>query len=82
MAAQTKALEEARASVAKSIGAAEPGEIYFTGSGSESDNWAIKGAAFAKKGKHIITSSVAHPAVLKHVSFGKHGYEIAYIDVM
>lgn len=79
-----KALEEARASVAKSIGAAEPGEIYFTGSGSESDNWAIKGAAFAlqKKGKHIITSSIEHPAVLATCEFlGKHGYEITYIDV-
>ena len=79
-----KALEEARASVAKSIGAAEPGEIYFTGSGSESDNWAIKGAAFVlqKKGKHIITSSIEHPAVLATCEFlGKHGYEITYIDV-
>lgn len=80
-----KALEEARISVAKSIGAAEPSEVFFTGSGTESDNWAIKGAVLAlqKKGKHIITSNIEHPAVLTTCEYlqKKLGYEITYIKV-
>lgn len=80
-----RALENARISVAKAIGAAEPTEIYFTGSGSESDNWAIKGAALSlqKKGKHIITSSIEHPAVLETCEYlqKKQGYEISHIKV-
>lgn len=79
-----KALEDARISVAKSIGAAEPSEIYFTGSGTEADNWAIKGTVLAlkKKGKHIITSNIEHPAVLATCEFlQKHGYEITHIKV-
>lgn len=79
-----KALEDARISVAKSIGAKEPTEIYFTGSGTEADNWAIKGAAlsFKKKGKHIITSNIEHPAVLETCEFlKKQGYEITYVKV-
>ncbi len=79
-----KAVEEARSSVAKSIGAAEPSEIYFTGSGTESDNWAIKGAALAlrKKGKHIITSSIEHPAVYATCEFlKKEGYDVTFIPV-
>ncbi len=80
-----RALENARISVAKAIGAAEPSEIYFTGSGSESDNWAIKGAALSlqKKGKHIITSSIEHPAVLETCEYlqKKQGYEISHIKV-
>lgn len=79
-----KAVEDARISVAKSIGAGEPSEIYFTGSGTEADNWAIKGAAiaFKKKGKHIITSNIEHPAVLATCDFlQKQGYEITYIKV-
>ncbi len=79
-----KAVEDARISVAKSIGAGEPSEIYFTGSGTEADNWAIKGAAiaFKKKGKHIITSNIEHPAVLATCEFlQKQGYEITYIKV-
>ncbi len=79
-----KAVEDARISVAKSIGAAEPSEIYFTGSGTESDNWAIKGAALAlkKKGKHIITSNIEHPAVLATCEFlQKQGYDITYVKV-
>ena len=65
--AAKKPLEEARAKVAKCLGA-EPNEIYFTSCGSESDNWAIKGAARAmmlQKGKnHIITTAFEHHAVL------------------
>lgn len=79
-----KAVEDARISVAKSIGAAEPSEIYFTGSGTEADNWAIKGVALAlnKKGKHIITSNIEHPAVLATCEFmQKQGYDITYINV-
>ena len=60
-----KDVEKAREKVAKAIGA-EPGEIFFTSCGSESDNWAIKGVAenMAKKGKkHIITSVFEHHAV-------------------
>ena len=55
----TKAVDEARRTVADALGA-KKGEIYFTGGGSESDNWALKATAFAKKekGKHIITSKI------------------------
>lgn len=61
-----RAIEEARGKVAAAIGA-ESREIYFTSCGTESDNWAIKGAAmrFASQGKkHIITSNFEHHAVL------------------
>ncbi|MCM1008645.1 MAG: cysteine desulfurase NifS [Ruminococcus flavefaciens] len=77
-------VEEARAQVAKAIGA-EPKEIFFTSCGSESDNWAIKGIAetMAKKGKkHIITSVFEHHAVLHTCEYlAKHGFEITYIPV-
>jgi len=60
-----KALEDARASVASCIGA-EPSEIVFTGGGSEGDNMALRGVAkaYAKKGRHMITTAVEHHAVL------------------
>jgi cysteine desulfurase len=78
-----KGLEEAREKVAKAIGA-QPNEIFFTGGGTEADNWALKGIAEAKKknGKHIITSSVEHHAIthtLEHLA--KQGYEITYLPV-
>ena len=59
------ALESARAKVAEAIGAA-PGEIYFTGGGTEANNWAIQSAVETRKykGGHIITSAIEHPAVL------------------
>ena len=78
-----KAIEDARETVARCIGAM-PTEIYFTGSGTEADNWAIKGTALAhsSKGKHIITSTIEHPAVLAPCEFlQKQGYEITYVPV-
>jgi cysteine desulfurase len=60
-----RALDEARGKMAAALGA-EPSEIYFTGCGTESDNWAINGVLElrAKKGKHIITSAIEHHAML------------------
>ncbi len=78
-----KAVEEARESVAKLI-SADPSEIIFTGGGSESNNLAIKGIALALqgKGKHIITSSVEHHAVLEVCEWlEKIGFEITYLPV-
>lgn len=79
-----KVLEEARDSIAACLGA-ESSEIFFTSCGSESDNWAIKGAAYeqAQKGKkHIITTKFEHHAVLHTVqALEKEGFEITYLDV-
>jgi cysteine desulfurase len=78
-----KAVNDARELVAGFIGA-KANEIYFTGCGSESINWAIKATAekFADKGKHIITSKIEHHAVLHSCEYlEKHGYEVSYIDV-
>ena len=78
-----KVLEDARRTVADILGA-KPAEIYFTSGGSESDNWAIKGAAFAnrKKGNHIITSQIEHHAVLHTCQWlEKQGFEITYLPV-
>lgn len=77
------AVDEARAAVAKSIGA-KPEEIYFTAGGSESDNWAIKMAAenLSKKGRHIITSAIEHHAVLHTCAYlEKQGCEVTYVGV-
>lgn len=78
-----KAIEEARKSIGEKIGASER-EIYFTSGGSEADNWAIKGVAYANKdkGKHIITSKVEHHAVLHTCEYlEKQGFEVTYLDV-
>lgn len=78
-----EAIEMAREKVAAAIGA-EPSEIYFTSGGTESDNWAIKGAAFAgkKKGNHIITSAIEHHAVLHTCQYlEKLGFEVTYLPV-
>lgn len=77
------ALEESRERVAKLINAS-PSGIYFTSGGTESDNLAIKGAAFAnrKKGKHIITSKIEHHAILESCKFlEKEGFEVTYLPV-
>lgn len=79
-----KELEIARERVAKALGASSK-EIFFTSCGTESDNWAIKGAAFEglKKGKnHIITSKIEHHAVLHTVQYlEKKGFDVTYLDV-
>jgi cysteine desulfurase len=77
------AVEEARARLAAFVGA-RPEEIVFTSGGTESDNFAIKGIAYANegKGKHIITSSVEHHAVLEPCHFLKnYGFEVTYLPV-
>lgn len=79
-----KELDIARERVAKALGASSK-EIFFTSCGTESDNWAIKGAAFAglKKGKnHIITSKIEHHAVLHTAQYlEKNGFDVTYLDV-
>jgi cysteine desulfurase len=78
-----KAVDEARNSIAKLIGA-DSSEIYFTAGGTESDNWALKAAveAYAAKGNHIITSKIEHHAILHTCEYlEKHGVEVSYIDV-
>ncbi len=78
-----KAIEEARKKVANLIHC-NPNEIYFTGCGSESDNMIIKGIAYAnqRKGKHIITSKIEHPAVLHTCQMlQKIGFDVTYVGV-
>ena len=78
-----RAIEEARKRVAFLINC-KPEEIYFTSCGSESDNTALKGIAFANqnKGKHIITSKIEHPAILNSCkNLERKGFEVTYINV-
>lgn len=79
----SKGVNEARQTIADCIGA-KPSEIYFTSSGTESDNWAIKGIALKhqNKGKHIITSMIEHPAVYTTCKqLEKYGFEVTYLPV-
>lgn len=78
-----KIISDARERIAAVLGC-RAGEIFFTASGSESDNWAIKGAARAnqKKGRHIISTKIEHHAVLNTLaSLEKEGYEVTYLGV-
>lgn len=77
----TSALEQSRQQVAASIGA-KPEEIIFTSGGTESDNLAIKGIAYRNsgKGKHIITSTIEHPAILNTCAYlEKEGFDVTYV---
>lgn len=80
-----KAVEDARANIAKNLGAKHPSEIYFTSGGSESDNWALKGICHRLKtrGKnHIITSKFEHHAILHTCkALEKEGFDVTYLDV-
>lgn len=78
-----KGVDEARDILAAGIGA-NANEIYFTGGGSESDNWALKATAeaYADKGRHIITTKIEHHAILHTCAYlEKKGYEVTYLDV-
>lgn len=78
-----RAIDKAREQVAKAINCL-PEEVYFTGGGSEADNWAIKGIASAhkNKGNHIITTKIEHHAVLHACQYlEKNGFEVTYLDV-
>jgi cysteine desulfurase len=79
-----QAIEDARSLIAKSINA-EPSEIVFTSGGTESDNMAVKGVAFAskEKGNHIITTKIEHKAILNPCKWleENYGYKITYLSV-
>ncbi len=78
-----KAVDAARDSIAKLIGA-KPNEIYFTSGGTESDNWALRGAvkALKEKGNHVIISCIEHAAMLSTAKeLEKEGVEFSYIGV-
>ena len=77
------AVEEARKQLASVIGA-KASEIFFTSGGTESDNWALKGAmqANAAKGKHLITSAIEHHAILHSAeALKKQGYDVTILPV-
>ena len=78
------ALEEARKEIALTLNA-DPSEIFFTGGGSESDNMALRGAMKspqAKGRKHMITSTIEHPAILRTAeALEKEGYKVTYLPV-
>jgi len=78
-----KAVEEARRQVARALNCTAS-EVFFTGSGTESDNWAIKGAAWAHqdKGRHIVSTMIEHHAVLHTLhALEKQGFSVTYVPV-
>ena len=78
-----EAVEKARAQVASLIGA-RPEHIFFTGSGTEADNWALIGIphALAGKGDHIVTTPIEHSAIMASCRFlEKHGFRVTYLPV-
>lgn len=78
-----RAIDKAREQIANSLNCL-PEEVYFTGGGSEADNWAIKGIASAhkNKGNHIITTKIEHHAVLHTCQYlEKNGFDVTYLDV-
>lgn len=79
--AAKEALEQSRLFISSSIGA-EPTELIFTSSGTESDNLAVIGTAYQQKKGHIITSKIEHPAVLEPCKYlEKNGFDVSYIPV-
>ncbi len=82
--AAREAVERARAQVASLLGCA-PDEVIFTSGGSESDNQAIKGIAFARReqGNHLVTTQIEHPAVLNTCRYleARHGFRVTYLPV-
>ena len=77
------AVDEARDTIASVLGA-KPSEIYFTSGGTESDNWAIRGAAHAcaSRGRHLIVSAVEHPAMISTAKeLQKEGFEVTFVPV-
>lgn len=79
-----KVLKQVRNRIEKILGVGDTGRVYFTSGGTESDNWAIKGVAWANKdrGNHIITSKIEHHAVLKSCEFlEKCGFDVTYLNV-
>ena len=77
-----RAIENARRQLARALNAAAPQEIYFTAGGSESDNWAIKGAALSRGSGHIITTAIEHHAVLHTCAWlEKRGFLVTILPV-
>jgi len=79
-----RVIEKARQKIASIIGAKSLKEICFTSCGSESDNFAVKGVAYAnkEKGNHIITSKIEHPAILNTCKYlESEGFEVTYLNV-
>lgn len=74
-------IKKAREGILETLGAKE-GNVFFTGGGTESDNWAVKGAAYGNRG-HMITSRIEHPAIMNSMKFVEKylGYDVTYLNV-